>query len=117
MTTLIEDLQAVLNPLAANGAFYGMNTLQPPQYPYISWQRIVSTPNVSLQGPSLAQSTRVQMNIYAQRISDAAAIETALEAAMQACSIVNVPVLSMDLYEPEVRAFRVIKEYSCWASN
>lgn len=117
MTTLIEDLDALLNPLAAGGASYGVNTASPLVYPYIVFQRVTSAPNVSLGGPSLMQNTRVQIDIYALRQSEAVAIETALEAAMAAWSVQNVPLLSQDLQEPDVKAFRISKDWSVWATN
>ena len=117
MTTLIEDLRAVLNPLAAGGAWYGVNSTEPPVYPFIVFLRISSTPNVSMGGPSNLQNTRVQIDIYSRQISEAAAIETALEAAMAAWGTKNVPLSSADVYEDVVRAFRITKDYSCWSVN
>lgn len=117
-TTLIEDMQARLATLApAGGVFYGFNTTEPAVYPYIVWNRVTSTPNVALGGPSDLQNTRVQIDIVARRISEAVALETALEASMAAWSVQNVPLSSMDVFEDEIRAFRVIKDYSVWARN
>lgn len=117
MTTLIEDLQTLLAPLASGGSWYGVNTTEPPVYPFIVFNRVVSTPNVSLDGPSDLQNTRVQIDIYSRQISEAASIEAALEAAMVAWPVTNVPLSSMDMYEDTVRAFRVSKDYSVWARN
>lgn len=117
MTTLIEDLQALLNPLAAGGSWYGINTAQPPVFPYIVFQRIASSPNVAMTGASALQNTRVQVDIYAQQISQAVTIESAVEAAFAAWAVTNVPVLSQDFYEDAVRAYRVSKDYSVWATN
>lgn len=117
MATLIEDLQAVLDPLATGGAWYGAFTLQTQPSEYIVWLRVASTSNVNLVGPSDLQNTRVQIDIYARTIQRAAAIETALESAMAAASITNVPISSQDIYEPDTRLFRIIKDYSVWAKN
>lgn len=117
MTVLLEDLQTLLQPLAVGGAWYGVNTTEPPVYPYVVWQRISSTPNVTLAGQSDLQNTRVQIDIYSRRISEASAIESALEGAMASSAIVNVPLSSQDLYDEMVKAFRVSKDYSVWARN
>lgn len=117
-TTLIEDVKArlaTLNP--AGGVWYGFNTTEPAVYPYIVFNRVVSIPNVTLAGPSDLQNTRIQIDIIARRISDAVALETALEASMASWSVTNVPLSSMDMFEDEIRAFRVIKDYSLWAKN
>lgn len=118
MSVLVQDLQALLVTLApAGGVFYGANTTEPPTYPYIVWQRITSTTNVSMGGASATQNTRIQIDIMSQTIPEATAIETALETAFAASSIVNVPISSQDIYEDLVRAFHVMKEYSIWAAN
>jgi hypothetical protein len=117
MTTLIEDLKALIAPLAAGGAWYAVNSQQPPTYPYIVFQRIVSTPNVSLSGPSSMQNTRFQIDIYSLSIAEAVGIEDSLEAAMTAWAVQNVPLSSQDFFEDAVRAFRVSKDYSVWATN
>ena len=116
MTVLIEQVQALLDPLAAGGAWYGINTVEPPTYPYIVWQRVVSTPNVWLSGPSLMQNTRIQVDIYARRISEAETVANAVETAMAAWSVQNVPLSSQDLYDEEVKAHRVSKDYSLWST-
>ena len=118
MTTLVQDLKTLLATLApAGGVWYQINTTEPPVYPYIVFQRVTSTPNVSFDGPSDLQNTRFQIDIFSQSVSESVAIETALEAAMFAWSVSNVPLSSQDLYESEVRARRVMKDYSVWATN
>ena len=117
MPTVIEDLRAVLNPLAANGAWYGLNSTEPPAFPFIVFSRVSSTPNVALGGQSNVQNTRFQIDIYSRQISEAASIENALEAAMSSWSTQNVPLSSRDVYEGDVKAFRIIKDYSVWSTN
>ena len=116
-TTLTQDLQALLLPLASGGAWYGANTQEPPSYPYITWLRISSSPNVSLQGPSLLQNTHIQIDIFSLYAAESQTIEVAIEAAFIASSITNVPLSSADRYEDMVRAYRITKEYSVWAVN
>lgn len=116
MSTLIEDLQALLAPLAAGGAHYAIAET-PATQPYIVWQRIDSVPNVALSGPSALQNTRVQIDIYATTVQAAVAIEVALEAAFAASSMQNVPVLSQEFFENDTRLYRISKDYSVWASN
>ena len=118
MTTLVEDLQTLLSTLSlAGGSWYAVNTSEPPTYPFIVFQRVVSSPNVTLDGPSDLQNTRVQFDIFSRQVSEAVAIEAALEAAMVAWSVSNVPLSSQDIPEPEVKAFRISKDYSVWATN
>lgn len=118
MSVLLEDVKAALATLGAvGGVWYAVNENERPVYPYIVFLRIASTPNVSLQGQSNVQNTRFQFDIYAQQISQAAVLEVALEALFIGSAIVNVPLTSQDFYEPDVKAFRVSKDYSVWSSN
>lgn len=118
MTTLVEDVQALLATLApAGGVFYGLNTTEPPVYPYLVWLRVVSSANASMRGPSNLQNTRVQIDIYSRTVAAAVAIETALDTAMAAWSVQNVPLLSSDEVDQDTQAYRVIKEFSVWAAN
>lgn len=118
MTVLIQDVQALLAALApAGGVFYGLNTMQPVVYPYIVWMRVVSTPNVALGGPSALQNTRLQIDIYSRKVQEAASIETQIEAAFAAWAVQNVPLASFDMVDHDTRAYRVVKEFSVWASN
>jgi hypothetical protein len=117
MTTLAQDLQALLLPLASGGAWYGANTQEPPTYPYIAWIDAGIAPNVSLQGPSALQNTTIRIEILSQSAAESQAIETALETAFNNSAITNIPLSSADQYEDMVRAYRITKEYSVWAVN
>ena len=118
MTTLLEDVEALLATTSpAGGVSYAINTAQPPVYPYIVWQRIVSTPNVSLKGPSDLQNTRIQVDVYARRISDADTLQKLIAAAFAGWSVQNVPLSDQDMYEPDVKAFRISSDWSVWATN
>lgn len=115
---LIEDVKALLDGLGAGGGvWYGVNTTQPPVYPYVVFQRIVSTPNVSLGGPSALQNTRFQFDIYSQRISEAATLGKSLDDIMKGAGLTNVPLNEQDFFEPDTRVHRVSKDYSVWATN
>lgn len=118
MTTLLEDLQRVLKPLAAGGAFYRVNESQPPRYPYIVYSRAVSTSNVNLRDSSDLQNTRVQVDVYSRSIAEAESIADAVGVAMAAGPWDSaVPISSEDLYDFEVRVFQIVRDFSVWATN
>ena len=116
-TTVVQDIQAILDPLVAGGSWYGANTREPPAFPFIVWSRIVSTPNVTLAGQSDQQNTRIQIDIFSLSVQESLAIELSVEAAFSATSTVNVPISSGDSYEDAIRAYRCTKEYSVWSTN
>jgi hypothetical protein len=124
MATLIETVQAILQPLATGGSWPLVNTTEPlatdasgAVKPYIVFQRIVSSDNNSLSGASVMQQTRLQVDYFATRILDAVALSKAGDAAMFAgfqkpfaCTALT----SQDFFEEPVRLFRVSRDYSIW---
>lgn len=117
MSTLLEDLQALLNPLVQGGAWPLANEMQPPTYPYIVFGRITSPTNVNLSGPSDLQNTRLQIDIFAKTMLEADSIARSVDAAFQASGITHVSIDSRDVWEEPVRAYRISRDYSIWARN
>ncbi len=117
MSALIQDVAAALGTLAAGGAWYAVNTAEPPTYPYITFQRIVSTTNNTFDGATDLQNTRVQIDVYSRLISEAATIAKSIESAMSTASFACVQISAQDMYEAEVKAFRCSADYSVWSTN
>ena len=118
LPTLIENVQQLLLTLEpAGGVWYGVNTTEPPVYPYIVHTRIVSTANATLQGPSDLQNTRVQVDVVARTIAEADALQKRLADLMATWSVANVPLSSVDLYEEAVKAWRISSDWSIWATT
>lgn len=124
MATLIQTVQAILNPLPTGGAWYGMNMTEPLAVdvsgqvkPYITFLRVVGSDNVSMGGPSAMQQTRVQVDYFAPHIADAVALSKAGDAALIggfAVPFACIPLTSQDLFEEPVRLWRVSRDYSIW---
>ena len=118
MATFLEVVQALLDPLAPAGSFYGINPTEPLALDgdaiaaFIVWQRVVSTDNVSLAGPSNVQNTRIQVDFFAPRITAADSMRRAADAALAA--LLAVPLTSQDIYEEPVRLWRISRDYSIW---
>ena len=114
--TLIEQLQALLDPIAAGGAWYAINTSEPPIYPYIAWQRITSPPNVTLEGPSDLQSTLIQVDVYSRLVSEVDLLGKLISATFAAWAVQNAPTTSQDMYEAPVKAYRISQDYLIWST-
>lgn len=112
--TLAETIQALLEPLAAGGAWFMENTQDPATFPYIVWLYASSSTNVTLSGPSDLQNTRLQADLYAKNAQGLQTLEASVRSAMQASSLTNVPLTSFDASVPELRAFRRVLEFSVW---
>lgn len=117
MTTLVESIQAVLDPLVSGHAWYQVNTAQPQVLPYIVFGRIPSPAHVTLQGPSQLQNTRLQIDAYSRSVQELIALGDSIETAMVSAGFTNVPLSSRDLYEPDTKLYRTCYEYSVWSAN
>lgn len=128
--SFFEDIQALLEPAAAGGAWYGefpMATFakdaESRAKPYVVWFDVISTDDVTLEGRSDLQSTHLQVDIYAPRIEDADRVCQAIDAIFGAAAqpaamaggpgiVAAVPLSRQGLFEPAVRLCRVLRQYS-----
>lgn len=117
MSTLLEDLQALLDPLCTGGACYGGRTDGSVPSEYIVWLRVTSPTNVNLNGPSNLQNTIVQIDVFSDTPDRTEAIGDAIRSAFKASGITNVPLSCRDEFEAPVLKYRQIIEYSVWATN
>ena len=117
MATLIEDIQALLEPLATGGCHYGACLTQPAPDEYIVWLRVVSLPNVTFDGPSDLQNTRIQVDTIATTVQRAAALADIVSSTLVNSAITVVPLETQDMFEEDVRRWRVVSDFSVWAKN
>jgi hypothetical protein len=123
MTTIQEQLSTLLQPLAAGGAAPSVQ-IENNTYPYIVYRRLVSPAHNTLSGngnPVIYQ-TLFEISSWGYSYSDAVNTAAAVTAAMQGWTISGVPVQNIlqhetDLYEPDVKLFRVVQEFSVWHYN
>lgn len=116
MSTIQEQLAAQIGS-AVGGRVYPILAPQPSTLPYITYQRISNSVNNVLSGngnPPI-DNTRFQVDVWDVSYAAAQATAAAVKVAMLAWSVQNVLLLEYDLYEQEVRIFRVLLEYSTWA--
>lgn len=115
MTTIQETLQALLQPIAPGGSS-PETAVQNDTFPYIVYTRMASPVNNVLAGngsPPIS-NTKFELSIWAQTYAQAVTTAAAVAAAMQGWTIQNVLTTEHDLYESDVKLFRVIQEYSVW---
>lgn len=121
MTTLIEDIQARLDPVLAGGSFYAVNTLEADEntvYPYAVFLFASSNTNNTLAGPTDQQNTRVQVDVYAVDPTSLDASGKSVAAALLAGPFKSIWELnSQDGYEDATRAYRRTIDFSIWSTN
>jgi len=116
----MEQVQAILNPLAPGGAWVMVNTAQlnaNTVFPYIIHQFITSSTNNVLQGATDLQNTRVQIDVFSDQASSMQAVANAVIEAMANSGLTNILLTSNDQYESEVRVYRRMLDYSIWSNQ
>ena len=118
--TLHTTLNAMLNPLAAGGA-WPLVARQGTPTPYIVYQRIGSDVLNIIDGPPPLDNTHLQIDVYASVYSDALQIAdniaSTLQAAVESGAIGCYALVSpRDLFEPDTRLYRVLMEFSVWTA-
>lgn len=112
--TLFNTLNALVS-----GRMYPMVAPDSPVVPFIVYQNITNSPEYTLGNTSPINNTRMQIDCYSDSYSGVktlvASVQSAMMAAAQANTLVNVPKMSQDLYESEVKLFRVTQDYSIWS--
>lgn len=106
----------VYTVLSAVGTVYpGVCTLEPPPSTFIVYQRISSVPNNTLIGGAPAMTwVRMQVDYYARSYPAVKALADSGRAAMQAAGFTTHQQNEMDLYEAEVKYFRVTQDWMVW---
>lgn len=116
--TLSGRLRDILAPCASGGA-HRARAPQGAAVPYIVFSFASSDVANVLDGPPVANNTRLQVDVYSASAADADAVMDAVTAAMQAAADAGNPrnyALSSpaDLPDPDTRLYRLMIEFSVW---
>lgn len=111
MSTIQEQL---VTYLAQTAAIYPMVAPQGTALPYVTYQRVASTVNNVLSGAPSIDNARMQIDVWASSYAGAQALAQSIIRAMQAWPVQNVLLNNYDLYEQEVKVYRVLLEFSIW---
>ncbi|MFZ5762836.1 MAG: DUF3168 domain-containing protein [Thermodesulfobacteriota bacterium] len=108
------SIQSVL-AATVSGRCYPMVAPDNTDRPYITFQVVSNVPEVSLDGPSGQSRRLVQVDVWGESYASAKGIEQQVAAAMAAATAFkSIPLMSRDLYEDEVKIYRVNMEFSVW---
>lgn len=111
MSTIQEQLVAYLAPVAE------LHPLVAPQntaLPYVTYHRVASSVNNVLSGPPSIDNARMQIDVWGGTYAEAQRLAQAIIVAMQSWPVQNVLLNNYDLYEQEVKVYRVLLEFSIW---
>ena len=119
MSTVQEGLFTLLSALEFNSAPVPVAPEIMPQdtaYPYITYRRLVSPVQNTLDGNGnpVIFNTHFEISSWGYAYADAVAIAALVVAAMQGWTLQNVLLRDQDMYESDVKAFRVVQDFSVW---
>ena len=116
-STLMEQVAAALEPLVAGGAWPGRATIEPILYPYITFFRVVTAAELTFDGLTDMQSTRLQIDVFTLRYGDADALLRRVIATMLGAFVVG-SVDSQDFPpDPSTDAFRCMADLTLWSTD
>lgn len=110
------DIQAVLAPLVTGGCWPLVAPELTPR-PYIIYQVISNPTQNTLDGDAGISNRRVQVDVWADSYGAAKGLAASITAAMKTAPFVNIKIGDNDLYEPEVKIFRVSMDFSVWGAS
>ncbi|ACC76150.1 DUF3168 domain-containing protein [Paraburkholderia phymatum] len=110
-----EDLQTLLATVAAGG-LSPEQAVQNGAFPYIVYSRMASPVNNVLEGNGNPRinNTHFELSIWGQTYAQAVQTAKLVAQTMQGWTVQNVLLRETDLFEADVRLYRVVQEYSVW---
>ena len=108
-----KNVQSTLGALVS-GRCYPLVSPEKPVTPYLIYQNVANTPEVTLSDGIPISNTRMQIDCYAKTYGEVKSLSDAVQNAMANASYTNVPLMQQDLYESDVKLYRVQMDYSLW---
>lgn len=105
---------AALNAVAPSGGVWANEAPDSTPAPYVVFSRISATPQNDLDGAGTLSRVRIQVNAYAETYEDAKTLADTIAAAMAGAPFKNVPDISMDLFDRDVKMHYVVQDFLCW---
>lgn len=110
---LHKAIQAAVAPIFS-GRCYPLAAPETPTYPYAILATEGAAPENSLCGRSNLTQYRYRIDIYSKLYSEVLSLRGQVLNAMDQFGI---PVLDLDIYEPEIRAMRRVMDFSIWRAE
>jgi hypothetical protein len=108
---IIETIQTTISGIV--GRCYPLTVPEKPIAPYAIYSQVSVIPNLSVQNSISLDNTRLQVDIFAKDYAQCQSLSLLVRAALLALGVQ--PLSSGDLYESEVKLFRVSQDFSIWS--
>lgn len=109
--SILTDIKTAVGALVS-GRCYPINAPEKPAAPYAVYFQVANAPEVTLENTVPIENTRVQVDVYAKTYAEAQSLAAQVRTAMM--GLTAVPLLSVDLFEQEVKLYRVAQDFSIW---
>lgn len=111
--TIEQDIYNTLDGLAG-GRVYPLVMPENGTKPAIVCLRIASTPENTLNGGATIDQIRFQIDTYANTYAEAKSLSASVRTAMESASFKGTLQTDQDLFEPDVKLYRVTQDYYVW---
>lgn len=107
---MIETIQAAIAGVVGN--CYPITSPEKPTIPYAVYMQVSNAPEVSMESQVPIENTRLQVDVFAKTYAQVQTLADQIRSAMLALNVT--PLSAGDLYESEVKLYRVTQDFSVW---
>lgn len=111
--SVLTDIQAAVQLVV--GKCYPMVAPEKPVVPYAVYFQVANSPEVTTENTIPIENTRFQVDVYAKTYSQVQSLANDIRSAMLDLKVV--PISAQDLYEDEVKLYRVTQDFSIWFNS
>lgn len=106
-------LQSIQNAVSnVVGHCYPITVPEKPDVPYAVFMQVSNTPEVTVENEIPVESSRIQVDVFAKTYSQVQDLADQVRSAMM--DLGAIPLSSGDLYESDVKLYRVTQDFSIW---
>lgn len=98
----------------ASGKVYPLVAPEKVTAPYIVYSRISSTPENTLDGGATIDLVRIQVDTYANTYSAVKLLAESVRSALEGSAAKATLQTDQDLFEPDLKVYRISQDYYCW---
>jgi hypothetical protein len=111
--TIETTIYSALSTLAS-GKVYPLVAPEKVVAPYIVYSRIASTPENTLDGGATIDLVRIQVDTYHNTYSAVKSLAESVRLALESSGAKATLQTDQDLFEPDLKVYRVSQDYYCW---
>lgn len=111
--TIETTIYTALSSLAS-GKVYPLVAPEKITAPYIVYSRISSTPENTLDGGATIDLVRIQVDTYANTYSAVKSLAESVRSALEGSAAKATLQTDQDLFEPDLKVYRISQDYYCW---